>query len=221
MAKFVIPVVKSKGTVEFDYDSIPEDMLREAIFQGLKQMVNRGMSKITKSEYPDEATLKKTAQETAEVNFKAIMESDTKRIKLSGAPKSKKASGAVMTEAMRLARNLVKDELKRAGEKISHYEAKDITAAAKALIEQDESLLVTAAENLKAREAVPVAEKIDLKALIKASPKKVAEAEAKKAKAKETLSKTQAGQPAKRGAGKKIGAAASGGKPAAPAATPA
>src|SRR3546814_3687824 len=82
------------------------------------------------------------------------------KVKITGAAKVKKASGAVMTEAMRLARNLVKDAMKANKIKISTVKASEITKAAKALIEADASILATAESNLKAREATPM--KIDI-----------------------------------------------------------
>jgi hypothetical protein len=41
---------------------------------------------------------------------------------------------SIMTEARRLAKNLIKDEMKRQGIRISYVEAKDITALANELL---------------------------------------------------------------------------------------
>ena len=196
-----VPVVKGKGTIEFVIDDIPPDVWAEVILQGLKVLVNRGTSKVTKTTYPKEAELKAKAMEVAEAQRTAMYEG---KIKLTGGAKTTgKVSGAVKTEAMRLARNLVKDELKRQKIKISHVAASDITAAAKALLEQDDSLIAQATENLKAREAVPVGDKINISALIKIDPKKKAAADAKAAKAKaEGLSAKQAGMVQTRSKGK-------------------
>lgn len=192
MALMQVPCTKSKGTVEIDTDAIPADVYAEALLQGLKVLVNRGASKITKETYPDADELKVAAQAKAEEQKVAIMSS---QIKFSGSAKVKKASGAVMTEARRLAKNLVKDEIKRKGGKISHYDAKEITKAANAYLEQDPTLIEMAQANLAERDKTDVGSKIDLSALIQPSPKRVAEAEAKKAKAKKDapLSAKQAG----------------------------
>lgn len=187
MAILSVPVTKSKGSVEIDTDTIPEDVYKEALLQGLKVLVNRGASKITKASTKDEAELKALAQEKAEEQVELIM---TSKIKFTGGSKAKKASGAVMTEARRLARNLVKDEMKRQGIKISHVEAKEITAAANALLDEDPSIVEQATANLAEREKTPI--KIDVKSMIKTSPKLVAAAEAKKAK--DQLSAKQAGK---------------------------
>lgn len=196
MAKLSVQITKGKGSVEVDTDTdLPDEVYKEALLQGLKVLLNRGMSKITKETYSNPDELKAAAMAQAEKNVEAVKEG---KIKFSSGTKAKKASGAVMTEARRLARNLVKDEMKRQGIKISHVEASEITKAANALLDEDPSIVETAKANLEAREAVPV--KIDVKA-IPISQKKVAAAEKAKAQKKETLSKTQAGKPKTRAKG--------------------
>lgn len=187
-----VPIVKSKGFVEIDTQLLPDEVYKEALLQGLKVLANRGMSKISKTTYPVEDELKAAAQEAAETNRDKLYKGD---IKVSGAGKASKASGAVMTEARRLAKNLVKDEMKRQGIKISHVEASEITKAANALLAADESIIEQAKVNLAEREKTPI--KIDVKALIHTSAKKVAASEAKKVKDK-PLSAKQAGKVAPR-----------------------
>lgn len=188
MAIMQIAVTKAKGTIEVDTDTIPEDVYAEALMQGLKVLLNRGASKVTKAAIPDAEALKAKAMEIAQEQLALVMSGD---IKFTGVAKKAKVSGAVMTEARRLARNVVKDVLKKAGEKISHYDAKEITKAANELLAQDDSLIAQAEANLAERAKVPV--KIDVKALIRVNPTKVAAAEAKAKKAKDQLSAKQAG----------------------------
>lgn len=191
-----IPVTKGKETIEFTEEMIaafPEETYREIMFQGLKQVLNRNMSKITKKDTKDDAEMQSLALAAAQKNLEAMQAG---KIRLSGG-KAKKASGAEMTEARRLARNLVKDAIKAAGKKISHYEASEITKYANELIANDPSLLEQAKVNIAAREAKVEQGglKIDLSG-ITASPDLVAKAEAKK-KPKDQLSAKQAGMPAK------------------------
>lgn len=193
-----VPVSKAKGEfLEIDVDLIPPEMWSEVVFQGLKQLFGRGMSKISKTTYPKEAELKAAAVAKATENVDAILKNDQKKIKLSAKAGGAKVSGAVNTEAMRLARNLVKDEMKRLGIKISHVEASEITKAAKEYIAADPSIIEQAKAEIEKRNAVNVAGKIDLATLIKESPVLVAKAEARKAKAKADapLSAKQAGKP--------------------------
>lgn len=190
---FPIPVTKGKGTINIVPDDIPLEVYTEALLLGLKELMNRGMSKLTKASFNgDEAALAKAAMDQGEKNYEAIMEG---KIKFAGKKASKGESAAVMTEARRLAKALVKDGIKAAGMKISHVEPKDITAAANALLAEDPSLIAQAKVNLEERAKVPV--KVDITKLIKESPKLVAKAEAanaaKKAE-KKPLSATQAGK---------------------------
>jgi hypothetical protein len=183
-------VTKAKQALGLETDDLPEHVYIAFMREGAKHYLNRGMSKITKKEYPNPEELKAAALEQGQKNMEAILAGN---IRIVGQAKASKVSGAVMTEARRLARNLVKDEIKRAGLKVSHFEAKEITKAANAILENDDSLIKDAQENLEKRAKTPV--KVDIKGLIKESPEKVAAAEAKKAKAKASAaaSKTQAG----------------------------
>ena len=66
MAVLQIPITKGGKTafVTVDTDDaaqLPDQMLKECLFQGLKSMLNRGMSKITKETYPDTPDLGVTA----------------------------------------------------------------------------------------------------------------------------------------------------------------
>jgi hypothetical protein len=189
MATLSIPVTKGKANVEFDTDALPDAVYQEALRLGLKELANRGMSKVTKAAYPNEEEMKAKAMEVAKANVENIVAG---KIKFTG-QKASKVSGAVKTEAMRLARNLVKDAIKASGGKISHYEASEITKAAKELLEADQSLLKMAEDNIAAREQVGKTEKIDL-SKIAVSDKLVAKAEAKKKASTSTLSATQAGK---------------------------
>lgn len=196
MAIMSIPIVKGKGAVEIDTDTLPEAVYAEALLQGLKTLLNRGMSKVTVKDLGDEATVRKEAMIIAEQNVAKVMSGD---IKFSGkASKSAEAKldKAVSTEALRIARERVRDALKAAGKKLYAIKASEITTAAKELIGLDPSIVQMAEEAIKARSVVPVG--IDLSALVssvKEDTAKIAKAEAKKAeeKASKPISAKQAG----------------------------
>lgn len=188
-----VPVTKGKSTLDVFISKLPDAVYREMCVQGLKVILNRSMTKVTKETYPNPDELKAAAMAQAEKTLAACYEG---KIRIMGA-KADKVSGAVMTEARRLARNLVKDELKKAGVKISYVEASEITKAANAYIIADPSILKMAEESIKAREEKASGMRSALAGIITAVPqseKKKAKAEADKAKAKEVLSKTQAGK---------------------------
>lgn len=194
MALLRVPVTKSKGGyVEIDTDAIPEAVFAEVVLQGLKVLANRGASKITKETYPNEEELKTAAVAQAEKQKAAILDGS---IKLTGTKASaSKVKGVVMTEARRLAREVVKDLMKKNGIKISHVKASEITAVANELIAQDPSFFEKAEANIKAREDIQTTG-INIRDLIKEDPKLVAADEAKKAKEKadKPLSAKQAGK---------------------------
>ena len=193
------------GDIEVDTALLPNEVYKEVLIQGLKAIAERNMSKLTKEAYPDEGQRKQAIHDRAMENVQAMYDG---KIKITGAAKVKKASGAVMTEAMRLARNLIKDAMKANKIKISTVKASEITKAAKAYIETNPGLIATAEANIKAREETPMT--LDIKSLIKVDPELVAKDEAKKAKAKadKPLSKAQAGKVAPRAKGTKPGAQA-------------
>lgn len=202
-----IALKNGAGNVDVDTAKLPDDVYREALYQGLKALAERNMSKITKANIPDEATRKSEILAKAQANVEDMYSHTAAKpkVKITGAKPVKKASGKVMTEAMRIARGLVKDFMRQNKIKQSTVPASEITAAAKALIENDPSIITTAEANLAAAEAKPI--KVDLGSIIKVDPKLVAKDEAAKAKkAAEkgtTLSAKQAGKVAPRARGSK------------------
>lgn len=194
-----IPLKNGAGEVMVDTRTFNDEVYKEVLLQGIKVIAERNMSKLTKEAYPDETERKAAIKAKAEENVKAMADG---KIKITGKT-VKKVSGAIMTEAMRLARNLVKDAMKANKIKISHVKASEITAAAKALLESDPSIVHTAEANLKAREATPI--KINITSLIHVDQTLVAKDEAKRAKEKadKPLSSKQAGKVAPRAKGSK------------------
>lgn len=194
MAVLNIPVVKGKSAIEVDTDLLNDDVMQEIVTQGLKVLLNRGTSKITKETYPDAEALKSAALAKAAEQLEMLKEGKVKKSKAVGG----KVPAVVMTEARRIARNMVKDDIKRNGGKISHYPASEITKAANALIDADKSIIEMAQQAITAREAAPLAIKVS--ELIHESPELVAKAEQRKAEAKANapLSAKQAGKVAPR-----------------------
>lgn len=146
-----VPVPKGKDVVSFNPDDLSDKAYRYLLELGAKAYINSRMSKITIKELESEDTVKSEAMIRANENLEKLL--DPKFEGSTKGAKASKVSGVVKTEAMRLARNIVKDEIKRSGGKISHYKASEITAAAKEYLEGEdgETLLQTARENLEAR----------------------------------------------------------------------
>lgn len=190
---YTIPVTKGKASIEINVNDVPDDVYKEALLLGLKELVNRGMSKVTvaKLEGAELDKAKAAAMAIAAKNVEAIK---TSKIKFAGKKAKSGEPAAVMTEALRLAKNLVKDVIKQNGGKISHYKASEITLAAKEYLAKDETLIEQAKANLEERAKTPVSGKVDIMSLVKEDPELVKKAEAKKADKKVAgLSAKQAG----------------------------
>lgn len=188
---FLVPVVKAKQPLEVSTGKLPENVYRAALDLGLKALLNRGMTKITKEAYPDPEELKAEALKVAKQNLENMYAG---KVRIVGGSKSDKVPGVVMTEARRIARTLVKEEMKRLQIKVSHVEAKEITKLANQLIAQEPWIIAQATEEVEKRGAKRI--KIDVTS-IPISQKKVEAAKA--AKAAKVLSATQAGLVASRG----------------------
>lgn len=196
MAVMKVPVTKGKGFVEIDTDAIPPNVWAEVVAQGLKTLVNRGMTKITVAGLKDDQldAAKAAAMEKGQANVSDMLAG---KVRVMGAKAEGKVSGVIMTEARRLARNIIKDGLKRAGEKVSHYDASEITKAANALIASSPELIDQAKASIAERDTVKIA--IDLKAIPVSDKKiKAIAAKAEKEKADKPLSAAKAGKTAKR-----------------------
>ena len=194
-----VPIPKAKDVLVVTnalIEALPQEVYNEILLQGFKAVLNRGMSKITLADLGDADKVKSEAMLKAQANLEDVQAG---KVRITGGAKAGKVSGAVKTEAMRLSRNIIKDELKRLGHKISHYEASEITTFAKEYLEENPSILETAKANLEARAKIAAGEGDKLSSLvakIKTSDVLVAKAEAKKKKGG-TISAKQAGMPAK------------------------
>ena len=112
MAVVQVPVTKGKGVVEVDTEKLPDDVYTEIVMQGLKTLVNRGMTKVTIKDLGSDDEVRKEAAIIAQKNVEKIYAGD---IKFSGKATKTKVSGVVQTEAMRIAKERVKDALRANG----------------------------------------------------------------------------------------------------------
>lgn len=192
-----ILITKAKKVLGVTVSALSDEMFQEIIYRGLSDILNSGMSKITTKDLEgvelDKA--KDAAFAKAEDNLKTLMDSKVKHKGQRGSAKSSKHSREVTTEAMRLARDVIKDQIRADGGKPSHYKASDISKWAKELLEADASYYDMANTNIENRKAKPIG--ISLAGL-KADPALVAKDTERKAKAKPKaagqLSAKQAGK---------------------------
>ena len=188
MAIIQVPVTKAKGMIEVDTDKIDADVWKYLVVLGAKALVNRGTSSKEAKDY--------SQKEFLELAAKQVENMYSGKTRIIGQKAAKKREGAEMTEAIRIAKETVKQMIKANNEKISHYSASEITKAAKAVVEADpDTYLAAARENLaRAAGAVEKGGKADIMSIIKPSETKVKAAEKKKAEAKAETSAKQAGK---------------------------
>ena len=201
MTAINVPILKGgkDAFLEVDIDAIPSEMFSLVVLEGLKALLNARMSKVG-------AVTKLEGKELAEAHAHALkIAGENKEKLLAGTIKSKSKAAKsdvpreVQTEARRIARELVKNEMRKAGIKPSMVAASDITKAADAMIAADPTIIAKARENLDSR--ANISSVIDVSAIIKEDPKKVAKAKADADAKKASLSAKQAGlvKPRKRG----------------------
>ena len=195
---FVVPLKGGCGHVTLDdIDAVPIEQFRYIIQQGLEAIVNSvGMSKllpgITKLEGADLEKAKDAVRKQARANLEDIKKGT---IKLKGARSAVKVEGAVQIEAMRLAKEMVKDLIRNSDQKIGAYKASEITSAAKNVLEANPDLFAKAQANLNERAgAAKTTKALDLKSMfgakaeseeVKAKPKGANLKKAREAKASE------------------------------------
>jgi hypothetical protein len=199
MATLNVPITKAGSALAIDTDALPEESFRAVVEAGLKALLNLGMSKIlTKGLEGDQLSAAQAAAlAKATENLDNLKAGKVKKGRATAKDANgNKVSGPVMTEARRLAKEVVKNEIRAAGMKISHIEASVITKAANELIAADPSFITKATENLEARSQVKTT--INISTLVHESPKLIAKAEKAKAERKTQLSAKQAGKVAPR-----------------------
>lgn len=199
MASMNIKVTKAGKSLEVDLQDLPDEAYQFVLQKGLEALLNARMSKVLTKDLEGEklAEAQAAALKIAEENLASLKAG--KITKARGGAKDangNKVAANVMTEARRLAKEVVKNEIRAAGMKISHVEASVITKAANELIAADPSFIENAKANIEARSAVKSA--INIADLVHESPKLVAKAEAAKAERKTQLSAKQAGKAAPR-----------------------
>lgn len=188
-----VDVTKAKKQIEMDTDKLPQAVYEYALTLGLKHLMNQGNTKITKTQYPKPEELQAKAWEAAQTRLEQIYAGKI-RI-MGGKGSSDKVPGVVMTEARRIARNLVKDEMKKQKIKVSYVAASEITKLANALIAANPAIVEQAKESIAAREKqIEGITGLEAVKAVPIDPKKVEAAEAAKTAAQNIASAAKAGQ---------------------------
>jgi hypothetical protein len=187
----VVNVPKAKVKLELNWDSLDIDTKLAIIQAGAEKIVQAATAKFTKANQKDEQELEASAKQAAEAKLADIHAGKWKPGRKASAGK---VAGVVMTEARRLAKNIVKAQIKAAGQRISDYEAKAITEAANLYLSEHEELIAQASASIEASKALASQAAVDVKA-IPVSAIKVAKNNEKKAAAKAATAAKNAGKP--------------------------
>jgi len=157
---FNIPVAKAGDTIELDVNRLPENMYQYLVFLGAKAVLARGMSNVTKAEFPNEA---ERNEEAAIIAKKTLTDLYAGKVRMTGMTKEKGLGrGEINTEAMRIAREDVKAQLKEEGFRVSLIKPAFISKLAKELIANDPEIMAEAKANVEKRKAAGKKKRIDL-----------------------------------------------------------
>lgn len=191
---FNIMVTKAQQTLQVVWDDLPQPIKLRLIAEGIGKLLNAATAKVTKSSTPDAESLKAQALGLAQKKLDSLHRGELRAKAVKG---QGKASGVVMTEARRLAKNIIKAQIKAAGKKISDYETKAITEAANGYVTKHPELIKQAEESIAAAKALAEQAsniEADVAAIPVSASKVKAREEANAKKRAETLAKN-AGKP--------------------------
>ena len=181
MAVYQVKVKDTKQTLEVDSGKISDELCAYIFQKGLDAVLGRGRTKLGKPEdFRTVEEFETAAVEIAQKQVDDLYEGRTRMV--GGAKAAKERKGARHTEALRLAKEDTRSQIRAAGLKISRYSAKQITEAATAMFNADPDKYLAAADSNLARaaQAASIPAKVDIKSILGAeSPAKVRAAEAK------------------------------------------
>src|SRR5262245_51685559 len=188
---FSIKITKAKRSLDVDFRSLPQEVQMYIVEQGLGKLLNGATSKWTAASEPDEVKRGDNAYAAAQKRLESLQAGKT------GARASKtdaSVSREVKTEAARLAKAVVKAQIKANKEKISDYKPKVITEAANAYLAGHPELLDQAKANIEAANKLAQVASVDVTGIPK-DPALIAKREAKNAAAKAESAAKNAGKP--------------------------
>lgn len=188
---FKIKIPKAGQSIEVVWADLPQKVQMYIVEQGLSKLLVAATAKVTATTQPDEALRKDEAMAYANKKLDSL-----KAGKLSArASKSDgKVSGVVMTEARRLAKTIVKAQIKAAGQKISDYSAKAITEAANLYLGDHQELIAQAEQSIAQAKALSEVAAVNV-AAIPVDQDKVAKREKANAEKRAATSAKNAGKP--------------------------
>lgn len=184
-----VKIAKANASIEVSWDDLSPEVKMYIVEQGLAKLLNGATAKETKTQTPDDKQRAANALSLANKKLDALKKGEFKRTRASG-----KVPGAVMTEARRIAKNIVKAGIKANGEKVSDYDAKSITEMANQYIEENPDVVTQAQTAIENAAKLAAATKVDTSKFAPNPAKKAKREAANAAKRAETAEKN-AGKP--------------------------
>jgi hypothetical protein len=148
---YTIALKGEAGDIEVNTDEFDDATCRALMQAGIEHFINKanGAAKaitgVTKATGADLAARQKQIREAAEKTIQNLKDG------LTPGKKKAKVTGAVQIEAMRLAKDMLRNLIKGQNQTLKAYSAKEQTAGAKIILEQNPHLLVVAEANLAKR----------------------------------------------------------------------
>jgi CHASE3 domain sensor protein len=189
--QFNVKISKAKAALTVEFDELPDAVKVYIVEEGLKKVLNSATTKVTAATVPDEDQRVAQAMAMAEKRLEALKAG---KVSARASKSDGKVPGAVMTEARRQAKVIIKAQIKAANKRISDYEAKAITEAANLYLQDHPELIEAARVSIEQANALASTTAFDISG-IPASPAKIAKNNAKKTAERETTAAKTAGRP--------------------------
>lgn len=188
---FDIVVTKAKQSIPVDWASLPPEVQLYVVKYGLEKLLNTAAGKITKNNTDSAEEMATLAMAEANKKLDALKAGKTGR----ASAKASKVDRTVMTEAKRLALNVIKAGIKANNERISDYASSSLTAAAAEYLAEHPELIAMAQETVTAANVMAEVAKTGVVAGIAKDPDKVKKNDAKRKTDRETTAAKKAGMP--------------------------
>jgi len=164
---FMVAVAKLKEEFDLDLNKVPTRVYVEALRNGLKTFISRGLTgkdySTTGLDGEDLEAVRNKIRARVQENIQAIYDD---KVRIVGARKPKSGvPRAVMTEAVRMAKEQLKVLLRRNKIKVTQIKPSDLTKAAQAYLDQNPEILQKAKEAVEDRETAPAGQ-FDISALM-------------------------------------------------------
>ena len=176
-----VPISQTGQVVPINVTKCHANAYAEALYIGMKAIVNRAATKLTVRECGTTEKVAEARMTKASEQLEKIMDGSVRTH--AAKTKEPKVPANIAAEARKIARADLEDQMRANGMNPGHFPARMLTAAAKAHLAKMPQIMKLAEENVKRRQELPRGD-IDLSMLGAPDPKLQAASTARKAKTK-------------------------------------